>query len=73
MVFRNVRIRSYQKMGTHTTLIELGMIIGVKTAKKEYNLTAIVVFITLVAGLAIHVNIIAHPTLQPAPRAVICL
>ncbi len=33
--------------------------------KKKYNLTAIVIFITFVEGLAVYINTVAHPALQP--------
>jgi hypothetical protein len=36
---------------------------------REYNLTAIVVFITFVEGLAIYINMVQHPALQPALTA----
>ncbi len=39
----------------------------------KYNLTAIVVFITLVEGLAIYINMVAHPGLQPTLTAVIII
>ena len=38
---------------------------------KKYNLIAIVVFITLVEGLAVYINIIVHPERQPALTAFI--
>jgi hypothetical protein len=41
--------------------------------QKKYNLIAIVVFITLVEGLAIYINIVAHPELQPVLTAVIAI
>jgi hypothetical protein len=41
--------------------------------QKKYNLIAIVVFITLIEGLAIYINIVAHPELQPALTAVIAI
>jgi hypothetical protein len=42
-------------------------------AQKKYNLTAIVVFITLVEGLAISINILTHPELRPGLTAGITL
>ena len=44
-----------------------------KIIVKKYNLTAIVVFITLVEGLAIYINMIAHPELQPNLSALITI
>jgi glucan phosphoethanolaminetransferase (alkaline phosphatase superfamily) len=41
--------------------------------QKKYNLIAIVVFITLIEGLAIYINIVVHPELQPALTAVIAI
>ena len=38
---------------------------------RKYNLTAIVVFITIVEGLAVYINMVLHPTLQPALTAVV--
>lgn len=38
---------------------------------KTYNLIAIVVFITLIEGLAVYINIIVHPECQPALTAFI--
>jgi hypothetical protein len=35
----------------------------------KYNLTAIVVFITFVEGLAVCINMVQHPELQPALTA----
>jgi hypothetical protein len=37
--------------------------------QKKFNFAAIVVFIPLVEGLAIYINIIAHPELQPTLTA----
>jgi len=37
----------------------------------KYNLTAIVVFVTLVEGLAVYTNMVQHPELQPALTAII--
>jgi hypothetical protein len=45
----------------------------IKNMAKEYNLAAIVVFIALVEGLAIYVNMVAHPELQPVLTAVIAI
>lgn len=38
---------------------------------REYNLAAIVVFITLIEGLAIYINMVAHPDVQPVLTAII--
>ena len=38
---------------------------------RKYNLTAIVVFITIVEGLAVPINMVLHPTLPPALTAVV--
>ncbi len=37
----------------------------------KYNLTAIVVFVTLVEGLATYLNMVRHPELQPPLAAAI--
>lgn len=41
--------------------------------ERKYNLAVIVVFITLVEGLAIYINMIAHPDLQPILTAIIVI
>jgi hypothetical protein len=38
---------------------------------KKYNLTAIVVFISLVEGLAVYINNTFHPELQPLLTVII--
>ena len=40
---------------------------------KGYSLTAIVVFITLIEGLAIYINMVAHPDIQPVLTTIIVL
>jgi uncharacterized membrane protein YqhA len=42
-------------------------------AKKKHNLAAIVVSITLIEGLAIYLNMVAHPRSQPTLTAVIVI
>jgi F0F1-type ATP synthase membrane subunit c/vacuolar-type H+-ATPase subunit K len=41
--------------------------------QKRHNLTTMVVFITLVEGLAIYINMVAHPDRQPSLTVVIVI